>query len=264
MNGSPRIAVIGGTGLEKFLDPVERLYKDTLYGQVGYTFGYVGDVEVIFIPRHGFNHEYPPHRVPYRAIIDVVAAHNIDKVVAFSAVGSLRYDLKPGDIVIPTQVIDYSIHQETFYDFNAYHVDFTNPYCRSLAIESYRELVRRGIDVKYGYTYVSTYGPRFESAAEITMLRRFGADIVGMTNIPESVLAREAGIHYILISTVSNYAAGMQRYVSSEEVYEVMRRRESILRDVLKIVVETIADLSPIDSCTNFRDVYRDVREVRK
>ena len=262
MTGSPRLAIIGGTGLEKFIDAEGRYYKETLYGQVGYTFGYVGDVEVIFIPRHGFKHEYPPHKVPYKAIIDLIAANDIDKIIGFSAVGSLRYDLKPGDIVIPTQIIDFSKHRETFYGFNAYHVDFTYPYCMTLGLEILKALNGIGLDVKYGYTYVSTYGPRFESSAEINMLRRVGADIVGMTNIPESVLAREAGIHYVLISIVSNYAAGMQRRVSAEEVYDVMSKVEPILKKALRSIISSIKDVSPEDSCIAFKNVYREYREV--
>ncbi len=258
----PLLAIVGGTGLEEFIEVGSRYYKETMFGSVGYVLGSISNKDVLFIPRHGFKHEYPPHKVPYKAIIDLISAHGIDKVIAFSAVGSLRYDLKPGDIVIPNQIIDFSLHGETFYDFNSFHVDFTSPYCRDMGYRAYETILASGLNIKYGYTYVSTYGPRFESAGEINMLRRLGADIVGMTNIPESVLAREAGIHYLLISTVSNYAAGMQKIVSAEEVYEIMDRVKPKLRKILNILVEDLADYTPTDECGYFRDTYRDYREV--
>lgn len=261
---SPVLAIIGGTGLEEFIDVGSRYYKETMFGTVNYVLGSISDVDIMFIPRHGFKHENPPHKVPYKANIDLIAAHNISKVIAFSAVGSLRYDLKPGSIVIPNQLIDYSLHGETFYDFDSFHVDFTFPYCRDMGLKAYQVLRERGIDVGYGYTYVSTYGPRFESAGEIEMLRRMGADIVGMTNVPESVLAREAGLHYMLISIVSNYAAGMQDRVTSEEVYDVMASVKPKLKDILHILVEVFAEYEPKDGCSSFRDTFRDFREVRR
>ena len=262
MSGSPVLAVIGGTGLEKFISAGEYLSRNTVYGRVDYLLGLVSGSYIMFIPRHGFKHEYPPHKVPYKAIIDTIVAHGVDKVLAFSAVGSLRYDLKPGDIVIPTNLIDFSRHTETFYSFNAFHTDFTRPYCSDISRKIYISLRDSGIDIRYGYTYVSTYGPRFESSAEIDMYRMLGADIVGMTSIPESVLAREAGLHYSLISIVSNYAAGMQPIVTSEEVYETMSKVEDRLREILLKAVDILSGYSPRDGCSRFRDTYVESRGV--
>lgn len=261
---TPALAIIGGTGLEEFIDVGYKYHKETMFGMVNYVLGSISNVDILFIPRHGFRHEDPPHKIRYKACIDLIAAHEISKVIAFTAVGSLRYDLEPGSIVIPNQVIDYSLHNDTFYNFNSFHVDFTYPYCADMGLKAFEVLRSEGLEVDYGYTYVSTYGPRFESASEIEMLRRIGADIVGMTNIPESVLAREAGLHYMVISIVSNYAAGMQAKVTADEVYDLIKHVKPKLRKILYTLVNLFVEYEPKDSCADFKDTYRDFREVGK
>lgn len=260
----PALAIIGGTGLEEFIDVGYKYHKETMFGTVSYVLGSISNVDILFIPRHGFKHEDPPHKVRYKAYIDLIAAHGVSKVIAFTAVGSLRYDLEPGSIVIPNQIIDYSLHDDTFYNLDSFHVDFTFPYCVDMGLKAFEVLKSRGQDIRYGYTYVSTYGPRFESAGEIDMLRRVGADIVGMTNIPESVLAREAGLHYMVISVVSNYAAGMQARITADEVYDLMKRVKHRLRKILDILVNLFVEYEPEDGCNYFKEIYRDFREVGK
>lgn len=253
------VGLVGGTGLERIFSGVEEgVYRrDGL--EVRYARGSVDGVEVLFIPRHGWGHEYPPHRVPYEVYMHMFRSMGVDRVVGLSAVGSLRPDLEPGAIVLPTQLIDYSLHGRTLYELRVYHADFTRPYCPQLVGLVVDESARRGFDVRPYYTYVSTYGPRFETAAEISMLRRAGGDVVGMTSVPESVLAREAGIHYLLICIVSNYAAGMQERVTEEEVYRVMSRARTRIGEMLRWVLPLVGEADLTDSCSSPYDVYREV-----
>ncbi len=253
------VGIIGGTGLEKLLNLDENLVFRWRGLKINYSRGYVGDVDVVFIPRHGPNHEYPPHRVPYEAYITLLKCLGVDRVIGFSAVGSLRLDLRPGSIVIPDNIIDFSLHGRTFFDEDVFHVDFTHPYCRSLSLELYRCLKKMGINVLWGYTYVSTYGPRFESAAEIDFLRMVGGDIVGMTNIPESVLAREAGLHYTLVSVVSNYAAGIQSLITEEEVYKVVSDVINGLAEGIYSCIPDVAKAILEDNCSRSGKIFFEV-----
>ncbi len=253
------VGVIGGTGLEEILASGEEAIFNWRGLSIRFFKGLVGDTQVFFIPRHGPKHEYPPHRVPYKGYMTLFRCMGVDRVIGLSAVGSLRLDLEPGAIVIPTNLIDYSLHGSTFYDERVVHVDFTYPYCQELVEVLYTGLFKAGLDVRFGYTYVATYGPRFESAAEIEFLRRAGADVVGMTSIPESVLAREAGIHYALVAVVSNYAAGLQRRVTEDEVYMVMKRVLDGLKTGLRQIIPHVSEIDLKDGCSSSSTVFLEV-----
>ncbi len=256
------VGLVGGTGLERIFSGVEGGSYRAGDLEIRFARGSIGGVDVVFIPRHGWGHEYPPHRVPYEAYIHMFRSMGVDRVVGLSAVGSLRPDIGPGSIVIPSQLIDYSLHGRTLYDSRVYHADFTRPYCPQLVGLVAKESARRGVDAGAYYTYVSTYGPRFETAAEISMLRRAGGDVVGMTSVPESVLAREAGIHYLLICVVSNYAAGMQERVTEEEVYRVISRARERIEDMLRWVLPLVGEADLSDSCSLPYEAYREVYGV--
>ena len=253
------VAVIGGSGFEKLIKEGVRHRYRYMSSSIDYIRGYIKDLDIIFVPRHGFRHEYPPHKVPYKTIIKALYDADVDRVIGISAVGSLRDDLPPGSIVVPTQLIDYTVRRVTFYEEYPYHIDVTRPYCREMIRIFYRVASKLGIDLYIGAKYVATEGPRFETPSEIRMFRVLGGDIVGMTNIPEAILAREAGMHYMLIALVTNYAAGMQEMVNMDEVYEVSRRRE---REINKIVIEMIPEVasSKLDmECIRYRDKFREV-----
>jgi len=253
------IAIIGGSGFEALLKDGVRKRLDTRYGIINYSQGSLSNVETIFIPRHGYKHEYPPHKVPYKGIIYAIKKLNIDKVIGISAVGSLREDLSPGMIVIPTQVIDYTIRRETFYDDKAIHVDITYPYCRGIIKILLDTAFKTGIQVKVGYKYIATEGPRFETPSEIRMFKILGGDIVGMTNIPEVVLAREAGLHYSLIAIVTNYAAGIQEKVSMDEVYIISKKAEE---NVFKLIRESVKDIDNSilkDECMVYERYFKEI-----
>jgi 5'-methylthioadenosine phosphorylase/5'-methylthioinosine phosphorylase len=210
------ISIIGGTGFDQLDDFREtgRQRIDTPYGAPSDDLvqGFLGDTEFLFLPRHGVAHSIPPHRINYRANIHALKAAGAGGVVALAAVGGIAADMGPGELVLPDQVIDYTWGREhTFHDGAGdilNHVDFTEPYAASLRDHLIAAASRAGVDLHTTGTYAATQGPRLESAAEIDRLERDGADIVGMTGMPEAALAREAGLDYAALALVVNPAAG--------------------------------------------------------
>lgn len=225
---SARIAIIGGTGVydPEILDDVREERVETPYGPVTVNLGRFEGLEVAFLARHGRGHQVPPHRVNYRANIYALALLGVERVIATNAVGSLRERYAPGHFVLPDQFLDFTHGRPaTFFEggeAGVYHVDVTEPYCpqvRRVLHETGRPL---GLTVHDGAVYVCTQGPRFETPAEIRMFERLGGDLVGMTSVPEVVLAREAGLCYASVGMVTNYAAGLVDYpLSHEEVLEL-------------------------------------------
>ncbi|MCR8433495.1 MAG: S-methyl-5'-thioadenosine phosphorylase [Candidatus Korarchaeota archaeon] len=247
------IGIIGGSGFYKLvgIEGPQKVHIDTPFGEVIATRGYLSNKEVIFIPRHGEDHTIPPHKINYHANAYAMYKLQVEKVIATSAVGSMRKDLKPGDFVLPDQIIDFTKSRRyTFFDGDfaiqlksgelragVYHVDATEPYCRELRKIIYQVGKEMGLKIHFGGTYVCTEGPRFETPAEIKFFRKIGGDIVGMTNSPEVFLFKELNICYALICVVTNYAAGMQKKVSHEEVLEIFKRRSEVLADLIRRVV---------------------------
>lgn len=246
------VTIIGGSGLEDILgiDTKFAVYSSP-YGSIEYIKGKIEGVNVIFIPRHGSKHQYPPHRVPYFGNMYVAKYFGSRWVIGISAVGSLRRELKPGTVVIPDDLIDYTkTRKYTFFDDETVHIDFTKPYCEILSRLLYKILLEHGFKVKLGGVYVCFEGPRFETPAEIKMFQFLGADIVGMTNIPEAVLARELAMHYSLISIVTNYAAGIQRKISQDEVYGIMNKIKGELNIAVIDIIKEISKIRDIaDYC---------------
>jgi len=168
--------------------------------------------QVIFLARHGEGHAIPPHEVNYRANIWALRAQEVKTVVAVATVGGIRADLEPGTLVVPDQIIDYTHGRKaTFFGTDkrgARHIDFTHPYCEDLRGLLLEAAAEANIPALAGGTYAATQGPRLETAAEIDRLERDGADMVGMTGMPEAVLARELGLCYATLAVVVNHAAG--------------------------------------------------------
>ena len=210
------LAVIGGSGLSQLanLDVSHREVLRTPYGEPSgaVTFGQICGRPVAFLARHGYGHTIPPHEVNYRANIWALAQRGAQAIISVASVGSIRADLKPGDVVIPHQIVDYTWgRKSTFHegpDCTLTHIDFTEPYDRALRERLIAAAATAQIPVSLGAVYAATQGPRLETAAEINRYERDGADVVGMTGMPEAALAREIGVPYAAISVVSNYAAG--------------------------------------------------------
>jgi 5'-methylthioinosine phosphorylase len=210
------LAIIGGSGLTSLanLDVRRRHVVHTPYGEPSgpLTFGTIRGREVIFLARHGEGHTIPPHEVNYRANIWALHSAQAQDVVSVASVGGIRSDLTPGTLALPDQIIDYTHGREcTFFggtDRRVTHIDFTQPFCESLRQRLLHAAAKAEERVVDGGTYATTQGPRLETAAEINRLERDGADMVGMTAMPEATLAREQGLCYAALAVVVNHAAG--------------------------------------------------------
>jgi 5'-methylthioadenosine phosphorylase len=232
------VAVIGGSGLYALLDGAEAVEVDTPYGAPSdrITVADVGGRRVAFLPRHGADHRYPPHRIPYRANLWALRALGVRQILAPCAVGGLRPELGPGTFVVPDQLIDRtSGRAQTFYDDGAVHVNFADPYCPSGRRVAREAAGGRGIDAVDGGVMVVVEGPRFSTRAESRWLAAIGGTLVNMTGHPEAVLARELALCYTAIALVTDLDAGVEgdHGVTHEEVFRVFGENTARLRGVL-------------------------------
>ncbi len=227
-------AIIGGSGLAKLstLEAPRRQVMRTPYGEPSgaLTFGRVAGAEVVFLARHGYGHTLAPHEINYRANLWALRELKVEGVVSVATVGGIRSDIGPGTLVVPDQIIDYSHSRKaTFFEGSempVIHVDFTEPYTPALRQRLLAAAAACGEAVIDGGVYACTQGPRLETAAEIERIARDGGDMVGMTGMPEAVLAREAELAYATLGVVVNHAAGRgdsKHEIKLEELEEVMR-----------------------------------------
>lgn len=214
----------------------------TPYGTVKPVIGKLGGHELVFVSRHGRDHKIPPHLVNYRANIWALHQLGVSKVLATAAVGSLSPKFCLGDLVLPDQFLDFTKSRPlTFYEGGqqgVLHVDMTEPYCLTVRQSILEAAAHLGFAVKNGACYVCTEGPRFETPAEIRMFQSLGGELVGMTSVPEVVLARELGMCYAAIGMVTNEAAGISAHPVSHA--EVMRSMEKLGAAVAKVIQETV------------------------
>jgi 5'-methylthioadenosine phosphorylase len=226
-------AIIGGSGLAKLADlKLERReVVRTPYGDpsCALSFGTIDGVDVVFLARHGYGHTLAPHQINYRA--NLWALHHVgaSEVVAVATVGGIRADLGPGALAVPDQIVDYTHgRKSTFFegpDSPVTHVDFTQPYAESIRARLTAAAASIGEPVAAGACYGCTQGPRLETAAEIRRMERDGCDLVGMTGMPEAVLARELTLPYAVLAVVANHAAGLgdsRQAISIEAMGAVM------------------------------------------
>jgi 5'-methylthioadenosine phosphorylase len=245
------LAIIGGSGLTQLsnLDVSHREVGRTPYGEPSgaLTFGRICGHEVVFLARHGYGHAIPPHVVNYRANIWALKENGATRIVSVASVGGIRSDLNPGDIVIPHQIIDYTWgRKSTYFDGNGApvtHVDFTEPYDGILRRQLIQAAADAGVRIKDGGVYAATQGPRLETAVEINRFERDGADVVGMTGMPEAVLARELDIPYAAINLVSNHAAGRGESAAGIR----FERLEDVQQEAVGRARAIIERLSPLD-----------------
>jgi 5'-methylthioadenosine phosphorylase len=243
------LAIIGGSGFAQIpgFDSVRREVVRTPYGEPSgaLTFGNIAGQAVVILARHGYGHTIPPHQINYRANIWALHSCGVKGVLAIATVGGIRSDLAPGVLVVPDQIIDYTHGRPaTFFgldDRGVQHIDFTLPYSMELRTQCLAAARRAGESVVDGGVYAATQGPRLESAAEINRLERDGADMVGMTGMPEAVLAKEIGLSYASLAIVVNHAAGRgasQAGIAMDEIAAVMSRATGRVRRILEEMVK--------------------------
>ncbi len=238
--------VIGGTGLydPNLLKNVQEITIDTPYGKPSdaFTIGELNGRKVAFLPRHGKLHTIRPTDLNQRANIWAFKRLGVKRILAASTVGSLREDYAPGDIVFCDQFIDRTTRREqSFYSIaegKVCHISVADPMCPELHKMVVDVAKTLGIKMHETGTYVCIEGPRFSTKAESRMYQKWGADIIGMTMVPEVVLAREAEICYTNISTVTDYDCWKDHNVSVEEIVAIMKGN---IENVKRVIAETIA-----------------------
>lgn len=246
-------AVIGGSGLAKLaeLDIREREVIRTPYGEPSSPLlsGFLEGQPVVFLARHGHGHTIPPHRVNYRANIWALKQLGVQNIVAVGAVGAINTDFKNGSLIIPDQLIDYTYSRvHTYHDGESKrvrHVDFTHPYTPKLREIIISSGLDNELELTDGATYAVTQGPRLETAAEIRRFKNDGANIVGMTSMPEAVLARELAINYALIALVVNPAAGLDSArLLEKEIYATLEKHKQKVIKLISFALPLINQLS--------------------
>jgi 5'-methylthioinosine phosphorylase len=244
------LAIIGGSGLTKLanLEVGKRKLARTPYGDPSgaITYGRIGEREILFLARHGYGHTIAPHEVNYRANLWALKQAGADSVVSVASVGGIRNDIWPGTLVLPHQIIDYTWGRtSTFFEgpgSPVNHIDFTEPYSRSLRATILAAASACGERVTDGGVYAATQGPRLETAAEINRLERDGADIVGMTGMPEAALAREIDLEYAAIAVVANYGAGRgdsEHAVALDRIEAILEEAMGRVRRIIEKLCET-------------------------
>lgn len=243
------LAIIGGSGMTRLscLEISHRQIVRTPYGEPSgpLTFGKIQNHEIVFLARHGHGHTIPPHAVNYQANLWALHSFKPKRVIAVVSVGGIRTDLSPGKIVLPDQIIDYTYGRKFTYFDNTdrpiTYTDFTHPFCSETRSHLLTAAKQANEDIIDGGVYAVTQGPRLETAAEVNRLEQDGADMIGMTGMPEAVLARELGLSYAAIAAVANYAAGRgtsAQAIPLEEVYAVLEKAMEGVRNILEHLVE--------------------------
>jgi 5'-methylthioadenosine phosphorylase len=242
---SADVGVIGGSGLYALLDTVTEVTVETPYGPPSdaITIGDVGGRRVAFLPRHGKKHQFPPHRIPYRANLWALRSLGVRQILAPCAVGGLQPELGPGTFAVPDQLVDRtSGRAQTYYDDGAVHVSFADPYCphgRQAVLAAARSA---GIGAVDGGTMVVIEGPRFSTRAESRWYSAQGWSLINMTGHPEAVLARELALCYTSIALVTDLDAGVEAgtEVTQEEVFRVFGENTERLRALILDVAPSL------------------------
>ncbi|MDH4232196.1 MAG: S-methyl-5'-thioadenosine phosphorylase [Nitrospirota bacterium] len=242
----PLLGVIGGSGLYDIpgleITGAEKIA--TPYGDPSdvYRIGKLAGTEVAFLPRHGTMHHIQPHKINYRANIWGFRELGVTKILSVGAAGGISGPMEPGSIVVPDQIFDMtSGRHSTFYEYDeVVHIDFTEPFCAGLRERIFAASEMAGLRVIRKGTYICVNGPRLETAAEIRAFSILGADMVGMTGMPEAVLARELELCFAGISVITNYAAGISgKKLTTTEVVESMKAATEKIKELLKAFFAT-------------------------
>ncbi len=245
------VGVIGGSGLYEMadLERVEEMRLETPFGEPSDAVisGWIGETRYLFLPRHGRGHLLPPHGINYRANIHALKQAGAEQVISVSAVGSMKESIAPGDIVLVDQFIDRTRHRpNTFFEDDGVvaHVELAEPIDASLQEALYRSALDAGVRAHRGGTYVCIDGPQFSTRAESNLFRSWGVDVIGMTNLPEARLAREAELPYATIALATDYDCWHQseQSVSVEAVVAVIRANVERARAIIRGVAGRLPD----------------------
>lgn len=257
------IGIIGGSGLADGigLDDAQQIEVASPFGAPSgpVTVGTLGGVRFTFLARHGAGHRLPPNAVNYRANIDVLKRCGVTDVLALSAIGSLREELAPGHFVAVDQFIDRTVHRaHSFYGPGMVaHVSLADPVCTTLSGFIAAAAERAGATVHRGGCYLAMEGPQFSTRAESRLYRQWGADVIGMTAMPEARLAREAELPYALLGMVTDYDAWREEEdgVEMTEILEVMHANAATARGAVRALAELLPERrppSPIDQALQY------------
>lgn len=244
------LGIIGGTGLTELanLNISKRLIVRTPYGEPSQplVFGEINGKEVVFLARHGGGHTIPPHAVNYRANVWALHSVGVCHLLSVATVGGITRNLIPGDIVLPNQILDYTYGRNNTYhdgiELPVRHIDFTHPYSPTMRAQCLLAAQRVNASIVDGGVYACVQGPRLETAAEIDRYERDGATLVGMTGMPEAVLARELGVEYAAICPVANFAAGRGDSAYAIQFEQVMPLLQQTMDKVRLIIAQYLSE----------------------
>jgi 5'-methylthioadenosine phosphorylase len=258
------LGVIGGSGFYSLVEGATAIPVATPWGEPSsaVTVGTLAGRRVAFLPRHGSDHRFPPHRVPYRANVWALRSLGVRQVVTASAVGSLKLELGPGEVVLPDQLIDRTWGRPHTYndsDNGVTHVSLADPYCATGRSAAQRAALTSGTGLTAGGTLVVINGPRFSTRAESMDYQRSGASIIGMTGMPETGLARELALCFTSLCLVTDHDAGVDvgHGVTHAEVLEAFAANLPKMRDLL---VATLAELPAEQGDCGCASVYGDTK----
>jgi len=254
-----RIGIIGGSGLYKIdgLKHIEEVDVDTPFGKPSEVFslGEIEGKEVVFLPRHGVGHRISPSEINYRANIYAMKKLGVDRIISVTACGSLKEEIKPLDFVVADQYVDRTNHAREMTFFNngiVAHVSFSHPVCKELSDLLYDAGYEAGKDLKIkmhkGGTYINMEGPAFSTLAESNLYRSWGMDIIGMTNMPEAKLAREAEICYSTLAAVTDYDCWHPQY-DTITVDMVIKNLQKNIENAKRILHATLRGLPKERTC---------------
>ena len=253
-----RIAVIGGSGLYNIegMTEVEELDIKTPFGKPSDSIvvGKLGGVGIAFLPRHGRGHRILPTEIPSRANIYALKSLGVERIIAINSVGSLKEALKPGDLLVPDQLIDRTRQRaNTFFGEGIVaHIPFAEPFCPVLSRIVYQAGKDAGATVHRGGTYVVMEGPAFSTKAESYLYRSWGADLIGMTALPEARLAREAEICYVIIACITDYDCWHETHesVTAEIILKTLRQNIDTAREIIKLSLGRVPEERDCDCAT--------------
>ena len=251
------LGLIGGSGLYqmKGLEVIEKVVVDTPFGSPSdnIIIGRLEGVKVAFLPRHGVGHVIPPSEINFRANIFAMKKIGVDRIISVSAVGGMKENMPPGNFVVPHQFIDRTFKRNsTFFTQGMVgHVSMADPVCLATAGVLFKAAQKAGADAHEGGTYICIEGPQFSTRAESLLYRQWDVDVIGMTNVTEAKLAREAGICYSTLALVTDFDCWHieEEPVTLEAVLEIMHKNVEQAQKVLKELIPMLGTIEPCSCC---------------